>query len=195
MKTTENGIQSLFKTFVLLILGFFMMTTPVDAKDQLATFAGGCFWCTQAAFDNINGVKEVFSGYTGGHILNPTYEQVCSGKSGHVEAIQIRFDPAKTTFEALLQVFWNNIDPTDAGGQYADRGHQYITVVYYHTEKQKQIAEQSKKNLEKKLGQPVKTLILPAAAFYKAEDYHQNYHLKNPLRYNMYKHGSGRPEK
>jgi peptide methionine sulfoxide reductase msrA/msrB len=193
MKMIENGIQSLLKFLLCFILfGGLTMSIEAKPKEEVAIFAGGCFWCTQAAFDNTPGVIEVSSGYTGGTVPNPTYEQVCTGKTGHFEGIQIRFDPTKTTFEKLLTIFWNNIDPTDAGGQYADRGTQYLTAIFYTNPSQKMTAEHSKKALALQLKKPVATAILPAKPFYKAEDYHQNYHTKNPLRYQMYKQGSGR---
>lgn len=161
---------------------------------QTATFAGGCFWCSEADFQKIPGVIEVVSGYTGGHKENPTYEEVCSGTTGHVEAVQIRYDPSRVSYRGLLNVFWRHMDPTDPGGQFADRGPQYRTVIFYHDEEQKKEAEASKAELERSgiFRKPIVTEIRPAGPFYRAEDYHQQYSLKNPERYRAYRWGSGR---
>lgn len=161
---------------------------------EFATFAGGCFWCMVKPFQEYEGVIEVLSGYTGGEKINPTYEEVCTHKTGHFEAVQIKFDPNLIKYETLLDTFWHQIDPTDEGGQFADRGNSYKTAIFYHTEEQKIAAESSKMNLEKsgRFRTPIATKILPAKAFYSAEEYHQNYHQKNPLHYNMYRIGSGR---
>ena len=163
---------------------------------EKATFAGGCFWCMQPAFDRLDGVISTAVGYTGGTTENPTYEQVCSGKTGHAEAIEIVFDPSRISFSRLIEEFWKNIDPTRANGQFADRGTQYRTVVYYHSEDQRQAAEKSKEKLDDSgvFPQRIITGILPAKPFYKAEDHHQEYYLKNPLRYTLYKVGSGRED-
>lgn len=167
-----------------------------SAKTELATFAGGCFWCMVKPFDTWPGVIRVTSGYTGGHVMNPTYEQVCSGTTGHVEAVQIEFDPAVFPYERLLEVFWQQIDPTDEGGQFCDRGSSYATAVFYHTEEQREIAEESKRQLQEsgRFSRPVVTPILPAKEFYPAEDYHQDFYQKNPTHYQMYRMGSGRDE-
>lgn len=162
---------------------------------QRAIFAGGCFWCTEAEFSGTDGVLSVTSGYTGGHVANPTYEQVVSKKTGHAEAIELVYDPAKVSYETLLDIYWSNIDPTDAGGQFADRGDSYRTAIFYTTEEQRQAAEASKEAVAKKLGMEIATKIEKASVFYAAEEYHQDFHKKNPLRYNSYKYGSGRVEK
>lgn len=161
---------------------------------QLATFAGGCFWCMVEPFEEQPGIKKVVSGYTGGHTENPTYEEVCSNTTGHFEAVQITFDPNVFPYEKLLDIYWRQIDPTDPGGQFFDRGSSYRTAIFYHNEEQKKAAEASKKRLEdsKKFDKPIATLILPASTFYPAEEYHQNYHKKNPLHYERYRIGSGR---
>lgn len=161
---------------------------------ELATFAGGCFWCMVSPFEEHPGIKKIISGYTGGHTENPTYEEVCTGTTGHFEAVQITFVPNLMPYEKLLEIFWQQIDPTDPGGQFYDRGPQYRTAIFYHNEEQKRAAERSKKQLEEsgKFDKPIATLILPASTFYPAEDYHQNYHRKNPLHYQMYRQGSGR---
>lgn len=162
---------------------------------QRAIFAGGCFWCTEAEFSGTEGVLSVTSGYTGGHVANPTYEQVVSKKTGHAEAIELVYDPAKVSYQTLLDIYWSNIDPTDAGGQFADRGDSYRTAIFYTTEEQRQAAEASSEAVAQKLGMPIATKIEKASIFYPAEEYHQDFHKKNPLRYNSYKYGSGRVEK
>jgi peptide methionine sulfoxide reductase msrA/msrB len=161
---------------------------------QTATFAGGCFWCMVGPFRVQDGVEQILSGYTGGQNANPTYEEVSSGSTGHIEAIEIRFDPAKVSYQTLLDIFWRQIDPTDAGGQFYDRGSQYETAIFYHSDEQKRLAEASKEALAKsgRFNKPIITRILPASTFYKAEDYHQDYDQKNSLRYKMYRSGSGR---
>lgn len=164
-------------------------------KVETAIFAGGCFWCLEPSFDKLQGVAETTVGYTGGSVVNPTYEQVSAGNTGHKEAIAVAYDPAKISYEKLVQTFFENIDPTDAGGQFADRGPQYETAVFVESAEQRQIAEKIKAEMQQKLGKPIVTEILPATAFYAAEDYHQEYYEKNPLRYNLYKNGSGRPGK
>ena len=168
--------------------------TKESAKTKVATFAGGCFWCTEADFEKVPGVLRVISGYTGGKKENPTYEEVSSGRTGHVEAIQVYYDPDRITYEQLLNVFWRHIDPSDAGGQFVDRGSQYRSAVFYHDEEQKRLAEASRDALARsgKFTRPVATEILPLTKFYEAEDYHQDYYAKNPLHYRSYRSGSGR---
>lgn len=163
---------------------------------EKATFAGGCFWCMVTPFDELPGISEVISGYTGGHKENPTYEEVCSHTTGHYEAVQITFDPDIFPYEKLVQLFWQQIDPTDDGGQFHDRGDSYRTAIFYHNEKQKEIALASKEALEKsgKFTKPIVTKILPATIFYPAEEYHQYFYKKNPFHYQMYRKGSGRDE-
>jgi peptide methionine sulfoxide reductase msrA/msrB len=154
-------------------------------KFEKATFAGGCFWCMEPPFEKLKGVKGVIPDYTGGHKENPTYEEVSSGRSGHIEAIQVIYDPSQTTYEELLDIFWRQIDPTDSNGQFADRGSQYRTAIFYHTDEQKRLAEKSKEDLQKsgRFSKLIVTEILKASAFYKAEEYHQDYHKKNPGQY------------
>ncbi|WP_346428476.1 peptide-methionine (S)-S-oxide reductase MsrA [Alicyclobacillus mengziensis] len=163
---------------------------------ELATFAGGCFWCMVKPFDQWPGVVSVTSGYTGGHKENPTYEEVCSGRTGHVEAVQIAFDPLVFPYEKLLDVFWHQIDPTDDGGQFCDRGSSYRTAIFYHSEEQRQIAEASRQALSEngQFSRPIVTPILPATEFYRAEEYHQNFYMKSPQHYRMYRAGSGRDQ-
>ena len=181
-------------------------SSPQMAKDhrvkgektmlQVATFAGGCFWCTESDFEKVPGVVKVISGYAGGQKENPTYEEVSSGKTGHVEAIQVYYDPAKVTYEELLDYFWRHVDPTDAGGQFVDRGNQYRSVIFYGNEKEEELAEKSKEALAKsgKFGKPIVTEIIKLNKFYEAEEYHQDYYKKNPLRYKYYRYASGRDQ-
>jgi peptide methionine sulfoxide reductase msrA/msrB len=161
-----------------------------------ATFAGGCFWCMEPPFAQLEGVSGVTSGYTGGDKANPSYEEVSMGRTGHAEAIQIQYDPKKISYGQLLEVFWQQIDPTDAGGQFADRGSQYRTGIFYHDAEQQRLAEASKQNLQKsgRFKGNIATEIVPAGKFYPAEDYHQDYSEKNPVRYKVYKMGSGREQ-
>ena len=165
-----------------------------DGKTHLATFAGGCFWCVEADFEKVPGVLEAISGYTGGSLEDPTYEQVSGGGSGHLESVQVRFDPARISYDDLLQAFWRMIDPTDGTGQFVDRGHQYSTAVFYHDEDQKQRALASRQALADsgRYTSEVVTAIEPVGVFYPAEDYHQDYAARNPLRYKFYRYNSGR---
>lgn len=159
---------------------------------QKAVFAGGCFWCMEGPFESLDGVVESISGYTGGVEKNPSYEDVSSGKTGHREAVMVFFDPTKVSYETLFSTYWSQIDPFDAGGQFADRGDHYTTAIFFMNEEQKKIAEDSKRILSEKNNTPVATFILPFLSFYPAEDYHQDYYLHAADRYNQYKKGSGR---
>lgn len=165
-------------------------------KTAEAVFAGGCFWCTESDFEKVDGVIEVISGYTGGQVPNPTYHQVSEGGTGHVEAVKVIYDPSKITYELLLQEFWRHVDPTDTGGQFVDRGSQYRSVIFYANDQDRQLAEASKRELEAsgRFDKPIVTDILPLGPFYPAEDYHQDYYKKNPLRYRFYRNGSGRDQ-
>jgi peptide-methionine (S)-S-oxide reductase len=162
---------------------------PALAK---ATFAGGCFWCMERPFDKLPGVASTTSGYTGGRAKNPSYEEVSSGTTGHAESVQVAYEPAKVSYEKLLDVYWHNVDPLDGGGQFCDRGTQYRTAIFYQDEEQHRLAEESKKAVEAKLGKRVVTQIVPASEFYPAEEYHQNYYQKNPVRYRFYRYNCGR---
>ena len=166
----------------------------MEEKRELATFAGGCFWCMVSPFEEQPGVYGIVSGYTGGHTENPTYEEVCSDTTGHYEAVQITFNPDVMPYETLLEQYWQQIDPTDPGGQFNDRGQSYRTAIFYHNEKQQRLAEESKQALAEsgRFQKEIVTEILPAAPFYVAEEKHQQYHRKNPFHYNLYKEGSGR---
>lgn len=164
-----------------------------EPTTDTAIFAGGCFWCMQPEFDNMPGVTQTVVGYTGGNVANPTYEQVSSDTTGHYEAIEVTYDPAKVSYEKLLDTYWNNIDPLDAGGQNYDRGQHYQTVIFTRDDAQRKAAEASKEKVAKFFApREVATRILPAKPFYAAEDYHQKYYEKSSVRYKMYKVGSGR---
>src|SRR5690625_3215835 len=166
------------------------------SHEQKATFAGGCFWCMVEPFDERPGIISVVSGYTGGHVENPTYEEVCSNSTGHLEAVQITFNPEIMPYETLLETFWQQIDPTDAGGQFNDRGESYQTAIFYHNEEQKELAERSKQIIQAsgKFSDPIVTEIREAKTFYPAEEGHQNYYKKQPFHYKAYKKGSGRAD-
>jgi peptide methionine sulfoxide reductase msrA/msrB len=163
---------------------------------RIATFAGGCFWCVEADFDKLEGVVKTTSGYSGGQLGNPSYKQVSAGGTGHLESVEVHYDPARISYERLLAAFWRMVDPTDAGGQFVDRGEQYTTAIFYHDDKQRQAAEASKAALSAsgRYDKAVVTPIRAAETFYAAEEYHQDYHSKNPLRYHFYRYRSGRDQ-
>jgi peptide-methionine (S)-S-oxide reductase len=169
-------------------------TQPRDGQ-AVATFAGGCFWCMEPPYDKLDGVLATTSGYTGGSKVDPTYHEVSAGGTGHAEAVQVTYDPAKVTYEQLLDVYWHNVDPLDPGGQFCDRGEQYRTAIFVHDEEQRRLAEQSKQGLEGRFERPIVTEIVPASTFYPAEDYHQNYYEKNPIRYKFYRWNCGRDQR
>jgi len=183
----------------IIILLFILLVVPASytiASTSRAIFAGGCFWCMEAPFEKLDGVSEVISGYTGGAMLNPTYQEVSAGGTGHTEAVEIHYDPQLVSYEKLLEVFWRQIDPTDADGQFVDRGTQYRSGIFYLNLEQKQLAEISKQQLGKsgRFNKPIVTEITAAGKFYPAEEYHQDYHSKNPIRYWYYRGGSGRDD-
>lgn len=184
-----------FKKYIH-ILFVCLLITPINsalAATQTAIFAMGCFWCAQSDMDKVPGVLQTIAGYTGGNVTNPSYEQVSAGGTGHYESVKIIYDPAKVSYSQLLNAFWHNIDPTDAQGQFCDKGQQYQAVIFYATQEQEKEARASKMALEKsgKMG-PIATLILPATRFYPAETYHQDYYKKNPVRYKYYRYTCGR---
>ena len=202
-------MKSIFTITIILLIGLVLFgfqksNNKSDEKSPImkaepknlktATFAGGCFWCVESDFEKIDGVVEAVSGYTGGQEPDPTYKEVSAGGTGHAEAVQVRYDPDKITYKELLDVFWRHVDPTDAGGQFVDRGSQYRPAIFYHDEEQKRIAEESKAELDKsgRFSKPIATEIVPLAEFYSAEEYHQDYYDKNPVRYKLYRYGSGR---
>jgi peptide methionine sulfoxide reductase msrA/msrB len=186
-------LKILFCLFFVILI---QQSVSAEANVQKATFAGGCFWCMEPAFEKLSGVMQVTSGYTGGRKENPKYDEVSAGVTGHVEAVQVTYDSSKITYSNLLEVFWRQIDPTDPNGQFVDRGAQYRSVIFYHDEEQKRLAEKSKEELEKsgRYGKPIVTEIVMASAFYKAEEYHQDYYKKNPIRYKFYRYNSGRDQ-
>lgn len=192
---------------IILILGFswlagIAVAVESDSPDMTssatgrAILAGGCFWCVESALEQLEGVEEVISGYTGGEKVDPTYKEVSAGGTGHTEAVEVHYDPQKISYAALLEAFWMNMDPTDAGGQFVDRGSQYRSGIFYLNDEQRRIAEQSKRQLAEsgRFDTPLVTEITKAGAFYPAEDYHQDYYANNPLRYLFYTSGSGRKE-
>lgn len=174
-----------------------ILSASSTAEQQKATFAGGCFWCSESDFEKLEGVLSVTSGYTGGELENPSYKQVSSGNTGHTEGIEIVFDSREVSYAELLEYFWTTIDPTDGGGQFCDRGQQYRSEIFYHSQAQREAAEESLKALEESaiLAAPVATKITAASTFYPAEDYHQDYYLKNPVRYKYYRWGCGRDKR
>jgi peptide-methionine (S)-S-oxide reductase len=171
-----------------------VQSAPTTAK---AYFAGGCFWCMEEAFEKVDGVITVVSGYMGGTVANPTYEQVSDGRTGHAESIEVTYDPTKVTYQKLLDAFWRNIDPVTPNAQFCDHGNQYRAVVFYTTDEEKQLSEESKNKIEqsKRLPAPIVTQLVQASIFYPAEDYHQDYYKKNPLRYKYYKYSCGRAQR
>jgi len=187
-----------FTLILCLFMGVLMVgvTNEVEAVEQRETaiFGGGCFWCMEPPFEQVEGVIDVKAGYSGGDEVNPSYEQVSSGQTSHFEAVQVVFDPAKVSYRELVEVFWRQVDPTDGGGQFADRGSHYRTAIFVNSDEQRRVAEESKTELEQSgiFSRPVVTQILPAKPFYPAEEYHQDYYLKNVLHYSAYKVGSGR---
>lgn len=181
-----------------IALSFILAQTDLSRaaqKSETATFAGGCFWCMEPPFDAIDGVISTTSGYTGGFTQNPTYEQVSNGTTGHLEAVRVIYDPARVSYQQLLDTFWRNIDPLNNSGQFCDRGPQYRSAVFYHNEIQKKQAEVSRDWLKGERNWEIATDIRPAVRFYPAEDYHQDYYRKNPLRYKFYRSGCGRDER
>jgi peptide-methionine (S)-S-oxide reductase len=197
--------MSLSVTRALLVFPLLLAATTVGAtqpseahlRTEVATFAGGCFWCMQPPFDKLKGVISTVVGYTGGSTPNPTYEEVSAGGTGHAESIQVTFDPDVISYDKLLDVFWHNIDPTAKDRQFCDSGHQYRTAIFYHGEAQREAAERSKTEIEKtaKLPGPIATEIVPASTFYPAEKYHQEYYKKNPIRYKYYRWSCGRDQR
>ena len=181
------------RTLIAVLLALIVPLAAYGQKTEKATFAGGCFWCTEEAFEKVPGVTEVVSGYIGGKVKNPSYEQVSTGRTGHTEAVQVTFDPAKVSYDQLLDTFWLNHDPTVKDRQFCDGGNQYRSAIFYQNEAERQAAEASKAELEKS-GRfaHIYTEIVPASTFYLAEDYHQDYYKKNPLRYNFYRSRCGR---
>ena len=167
----------------------------VQSGPAVATFAGGCFWCTEADFDKVPGVISTTSGYTGGTVANPSYEQVSSGGTGHAEAVEVAYDPSKVSYEKLLAYFWHHIDPLVKDAQFCDRGEQYRSAIFVHNDEERKLAEACKKQVEAELKQPIYTQIVAAGPFYKAEDYHQDFYRKNPTKYKFYRWNCGRDQR
>ncbi len=199
-------MNKIFGIFILVFIGSFLIgadqptvSSPSGEnpmKLEKATFAAGCFWCTQATFDKLKGVKSTRAGYTGGQKKNPTYQEVCSGTTGHAEAVEVTYDPQEVSYEQLLHAFWRSINPTQKNQQFYDEGPQYRTVIFYHNEDQKRLAEESRDALSRsgKFSEPIVTEIAPVTDFYPAEEYHQEYYKKNPTHYNFYNAASGRAQ-
>lgn len=178
------------------LLGFGLLAAPAaSAETRTAIFSGGCFWCVESDFERLPGVIEALSGYTGGTLANPSYEQVGHGGTGHLESVQVTYDPDKVSYDQLLTVFWHSVDPTDDGGQFCDRGPTYRTAIFVDNAEERAKAEASKAAAEKELGQKIVTPIRDAKTFWPAEDYHQNYYKENPLRYKYYRWGCGRNQR
>jgi len=195
MKTVSSLKSLLAIAAIFLILVGAAQAAQSRGGTATATFAGGCFWCMEPPYDELDGVIATISGYIGGTKKNPTYEEVSAGTTGHTEAVQITYEPAKISYEKLLEVFWRNIDPLTANAQFCDQGSQYRSGIFYHDESQKKLAEASKKRIQGRFKQPVVTEIVRAAEFYPAEDYHQDYYKKNPIRYKIYRYGCGRDQR
>ncbi len=189
-----SRFASLIAASMLAWVASHAVFAATDEEFAVATFAGGCFWCVESDFDTVPGVVETISGYTGGTVENPTYKQVTKGGTGHWEAVQIRYDPKQVSYERLLHIFWRSVDPTDDGGQFCDRGESYQTVIFVGNDEERRLAETSRQMLQesKVLDAPVVTPIEPAGVFYPAEDYHQDYYTKNPIRYRYYRFSCGR---
>ncbi len=195
-----------FKNFCGLVLAILILVNLIGVPHGIsdtgrqqakATFAGGCFWCMEEAFEKVEGVVSAISGYTGGQVKNPSYEQVSAGGTGHTESIEVIYDPSRVTYAQLLEVFWRNVDPTTPNAQFCDYGNQYRTAIFYHDEDQKKLIDTSKQNIEnsKNFPESIVTEIAPASVFYLAEEYHQDYYAKNPIRYKYYKWNCGRAKR
>lgn len=182
------------KLFSFLLLTFMVIfnMAPANAAEKSAVFAGGCFWCMEKPFDKLEGVLSTKSGFAGGNVENPTYKQVSNGGTGHIEVIEVVYDDTKIDYETLLETYWANVDPVDAGGQFCDRGMTYSTAIFTEDENQKDLAQKSKEKIAKKLNQEIATVIRPLDVFYAAEDYHQDYYLTNSTKYKYYRWRCGR---
>jgi peptide-methionine (S)-S-oxide reductase len=196
MKAQDCGGTMLRLLSALAVLLAATTVAPAQENRAIATFAGGCFWCVEADFDKVPGAVSTISGYIGGKADNPTYNQVSAGGTGHTEAVEIAYDPAKVSYQKLLDVFWRNHDPLAKDRQFCDRGDQYRPAIFYHDEEQRKLAEASKKAVQEKLApRIVHTEVVKASTFYKAEDYHQDYYKKNPVRYKFYRYNCGRDQR
>ena len=194
MKKILNLLTAIGLPFIMAA-GLQTASAETQTGKAVATFAGGCFWCMEPPFDKLDGVISTTSGYTGGHVENPTYKQVTSGRTGHTEAVQVVYDPSKITYQKLLEVFWINIDPLVKDRQFCDGGTQYRSGIFYHDAEQKDLATASGKAIQALFDEPVVTEITEFSKFYPAEDYHQDYYMKNPIRYKYYRWGCGRDQR
>lgn len=193
-KLVCRPLLAILALVVIMMSATISVSRAADGGLETAIFAGGCFWCVESDFDKVPGVVETISGYTGGTSADPTYKTVSHGGTGHIEALKVTFDPNKVSYDRLLNVFWRSVDPTDAGGQFCDRGDSYVTAVFAANDMQRRLAEATKKAIEdaKTLDKPIVTTIRKASRFYPAETYHQNYYKKNPVRYKFYRYSCGR---
>lgn len=193
-----HGYRNQYGTLFCMLLAVLLATSDVRAGNQAkAYFAGGCFWCMEEAFEKVEGVVSVVSGYMGGTVPSPTYEQVSSGQTGHAESVEVLYDPAKVSYQQLLDAFWHNVDPVTADAQFCDHGNQYRAAIFYGSEDERRLAEVSKTTIEqsKRFAQPIVTQIVQASVFYPAEEYHQDFYKKNPIRYKYYKFSCGRAQR
>lgn len=189
-------LLSLTGLMLLAVGGVAPAASPdATAVTEKATFAGGCFWCMEPPYDELDGVLSTISGYMGGTKKNPTYEEVSAGRTGHAEVVQVTYNPKKISYSKLLEVFWRNVDPLTPNRQFCDVGSQYRSAIFYHDANQKRLAEESKKALAKRFKEPIVTEIVSASTFYPAEDYHQDYYKKNPIRFKIYKYNCGRDQR
>jgi peptide-methionine (S)-S-oxide reductase len=195
LKTVAACALVVAASAVLAAAGGTAPSAGQSGQHATAIFAGGCFWCMEPPFDALDGVVSTTSGYTGGQVKNPTYEQVSEGRTGHTEAIRVVYDPTKITYDKLLEVFWRNVDPLDGGGQFCDRGPQYRSGIFYQSEEERRLAEQSKEKVASRVSGRIATEITAAGPFYEAEAYHQDYYKKNPVRYKFYKWNCGRDQR
>jgi peptide-methionine (S)-S-oxide reductase len=195
MKTT--GILGVLMTGLVFITGTMTGVAATDSQLAKATFAGGCFWCMEEAFEKVEGVVSATSGYSGGQVANPSYEEVSAGRTGHAESVEVVYDPAKVTYSKLLDAFWHNVDPITPNAQFCDHGTQYRSAIFYHNEEQKRLAEESRKTIEqsKRFKESIVTQLVMVSEFYPAEEYHQDFYKKNPIRYKFYKYNCGRAQR
>jgi peptide-methionine (S)-S-oxide reductase len=191
----HGAMRRPFLAALLVLLAATSPSAPAAEPLAKADFAGGCFWCMQGPFDKTPGVVSTRAGYTGGDARNPTYEQVSAGGTGHAESVEVLYDPKKVSYQALLDVYWRNVDPFDASGQFCDHGTQYRSAIFTRNDEEKRLAEESKKSLEKRFGKPIATQVVAAREFWPAEEYHQQYYVKNPVRYRLYRLGCGRDQR
>jgi peptide-methionine (S)-S-oxide reductase len=196
----RQGALSIFSVAILVIGAWNIQLTSLAAADAIlgkAYFAGGCFWCMEEAFEKVEGVRSVTSGYMGGTVANPSYEDVSAGRTGHAESIEVAYDPAKVSYRKLLDTFWRNVDPITPNAQFCDHGSQYRSAIFFQTDEEKREAEASKQAIEqsRRFNEPIVTQIVMASQFYPAEEYHQDFYKKNPIRYKFYKYNCGRAQR